>query len=163
MHAASLGEFEQGLPVLQEIKKEYPTYKLLVTFFSPSGYEVKKDTPYADVVTYLPIDTVANAKQFVSLVNPALAVFVKYEIWPNYLSALQQSNIPTILISAIFKKEQIYFKSYGSFMRKALGCFSHFFVQNSTSVALLKSIGRTKVTLSAVSYTHLTLPTTPYV
>ena len=140
IHAASLGEFEQGLPIIEQLKKEYPTYKILVTFFSPSGYEVKKNTAAADMVTYLPMDTTKNVKEFLDLVDPKLAIFVKYEIWPNYLRALNKRKIPTILISALFKDHQIYFKTYGGFMRKALGNFAHIFVQDSKSVALLRGI-----------------------
>jgi len=148
MHAASLGEFEQGLPIIERLKREFPTHKILVTFFSPSGYEVKKDTKAADIVTYLPIDTRQNVKQFVALANPKLAIFVKYEIWPNYLKALKEKQIPTVLVSAIFKEEQIYFKGYGSFMRKALKTFNHIFVQNESSKQLLESIQITNATIS---------------
>ena len=140
MHAASLGEFEQGLPIIEKLKIDFPSYKILVTFFSPSGYEVKKNTKAADVVTYLPIDTLQNAKQFIVLTNPKLAIFVKYEIWPNYLKILKEKEIPTVLVSAIFKKEQVYFKGYGSYMRKALKTFTHIFVQNEGSEKLLASI-----------------------
>ncbi len=140
MHAASLGEFEQGLPIIEKLKIDFPSYKILVTFFSPSGYEVKKNTSAADVVTYLPIDTLQNAKQFIALTNPKLAIFVKYEIWPNYLKILKEKEIPTVLVSAIFKKEQVYFKGYGSYMRKALKTFTHIFVQNEGSEKLLASI-----------------------
>ncbi|PIF00899.1 MAG: 3-deoxy-D-manno-octulosonic acid transferase [Maribacter sp.] len=147
-HVASLGEFEQGLPVIGKIKAEYPTYKILISFFSPSGYEVKKNTPVANAVIYLPIDTLGNAKRFIATVNPKLAIFVKYEIWPNYLKVLGDNNIPTILISAIFKKDQIFFKWYGGIMRKSLGAFTHFFVQDEKSVNLLKGINFSNVTLS---------------
>jgi 3-deoxy-D-manno-octulosonic-acid transferase len=131
IHTASLGEFEQGLPIIERLREEYPSYKILVTFFSPSGYEVKKNSTAADLITYLPLDTQKNAQQFIDLVNPKLAIFVKYEIWPNYLRFLAKNKIPVILISALFKKEQIYFKAYGRFMGKALAAFSHIFVQNS--------------------------------
>jgi 3-deoxy-D-manno-octulosonic-acid transferase len=141
LHTASLGEFEQGLPIIEQLRKDYPAYKILVTFFSPSGYEVKKNTTAADMVTYLPMDTTKNVKRFLDLVNPKLVIFVKYEIWPNYLRALSQRNIPTILISALFKEKQIYFKTLGGFMRKALGNFTHIFVQDSKSIALLGGIG----------------------
>lgn len=147
-HVASLGEFEQGLPVMEKIKAEYPTYQILVSFFSPSGYEVKKNTPVADAVTYLPIDTLNNAKRFIASVNPKLAIFVKYEIWPNYLKVLGDNNIPTVLISAIFRKDQIFFKWYGGIMRKALNTFTHFFVQDEKSVNLLNGIGLQNITLS---------------
>lgn len=148
MHAASLGEFEQGLPIIEKLKHEFPAYKILVTFFSPSGYEVKKNTSAADVVTYLPMDTRHNVKQFVDTVNPKLAIFVKYEIWPNYLFELQAKKIPTVLVSAIFTKNQIYFKGYGSFMRKALATFTHIFVQNEHSQQLLESIQIKNTTIS---------------
>ena len=140
VHVASLGEFEQGLPIIEKLKIEYPSYKILVTFFSPSGYEVKKNTAAADIVTYLPMDTKANVHRFLSLTRPQLTIFVKYEIWPNYLKALKKNGIPTILISAIFKKDQIFFKRYGRFMRTALSAFSHFFVQDHSSKKLLESI-----------------------
>ena len=140
MHAASLGEFEQGLPIIEKLRTEYPSHKILVTFFSPSGYEVKKNTSAADVVCYLPMDTQGNASRFLDIVRPELALFVKYEIWPNYLRELQKRKIPAILISAIFKKEQIYFKGYGGFMRKALKTFSHIFLQDEASKQLLETI-----------------------
>ncbi len=148
MHVASLGEFEQGLPILKQLKLEYPDFKLLVTFFSPSGYEVKKNTNAADIVTYLPMDTRKNAKRFLETVNPQLVLFVKYEIWPNYLKMLAKKEIPTLLISAIFKKEKIYFKTYGGFMRKALNTFTHFFVQDAHSKSLLESLSFNNVTVS---------------
>ena len=148
MHVASLGEFEQGLPLLDELKSEYKSHKIVLTFFSPSGYEVKKNTDVADVVTYLPMDTAANAKKFLDIVRPALIIFVKYEIWPNYLHYLKQKDIPTFLVSGIFRKNQIFFKAYGGFMRKALQSFSHFFVQNENSAVLLKSIGFTNILVS---------------
>ena len=147
-HVASLGEFEQGLPVMEKIKAEYPTYQILISFFSPSGYEVKKNTPVADAVIYLPIDTLDNAKRFITSVNPKLAIFVKYEIWPNYLKVLGDHNIPTVLISSIFRKDQIFFKWYGGIMRKALDTFTHFFVQDEKSVNLLKGIDLNNITLS---------------
>ncbi len=148
VHAASLGEYEQGLPILERMKNTYPKSKILLTFFSPSGYDVKKNTPAADVVTYLPLDTIANAKKFVSYVRPQLVIFIKYEIWPNYLKALQKEKIPTLLISSLFRKQQSFFKWYGSFMRKSLSTFSHFFVQDQGSIDLLKTIGYTNVSLS---------------
>ncbi|WP_285652018.1 3-deoxy-D-manno-octulosonic acid transferase [Allomuricauda sp. NBRC 101325] len=141
MHVASLGEFEQGLPILERLRIEYPNHKLVLTFFSPSGYEIKKNTAAADVVVYLPMDTLSNAKRFLKLVNPDLAIFVKYEIWPNFLQQLKERNIPTLLISAIFSDRQVYFKGYGGFMRKSLSTFSHFFVQDETSKGLLANIG----------------------
>ncbi len=147
VHTASLGEFEQGLPVIEQLKKNYPAYKILVTFFSPSGYEVKKNSSAAHAITYLPLDTIKNAERFVDLVKPKLVIFVKYEIWPNYLKTLGQRKIPILLISALFKEEQIYFKNYGGFMRGTLHHFSHIFVQNTNSVRLLNNIGIKNVTL----------------
>ena len=140
VHTASLGEYEQGLPVIEKLKLNYPNYKMLVTFFSPSGYEIKKNTPTTDYITYLPLDTKFNAKKFIELTNPKLAIFVKYEIWPNYLSVLKEKNIPTLLISALFKKEQIFFKSYGNFMKKSLLGFTQIFVQDDASKKLLETI-----------------------
>ncbi len=148
LHAASLGEFEQGLPIIEKLKIEYPFHKIVVTFFSPSGYEVKKNTTVADVVTYLPFDTRQNVKRFISAINPKLAIFVKYEIWPNYLSELKRKQIPAILVSAIFKKNQIYFKGYGGFMRKSLSTFTHLFVQDDSSKKLLETIRIKNVTIS---------------
>ncbi len=141
MHVASLGEFEQGLPILERLRSNYPEHKLVLSFFSPSGYEVKKDTAIADVVVYLPMDSSYKAKRFLNLVNPELAIFIKYEVWPNYLYHLKKRNTPTILVSAIFSERQIYFKSYGGFMRKSLRKFDHYFVQDKKSQVLLESIG----------------------
>jgi len=140
MHVASLGEFEQGLPILERLRTEYPEHRLVLSFFSPSGYEVKKNTSVADVVIYLPMDSNYKAKRFLELVNPELAIFVKYEVWPNYLHHLQKRNIPTLLVSAIFSERQIYFKPFGGFMRKSLGKFDHYFVQDENSKKLLESI-----------------------
>lgn len=148
MHAASLGEFEQGLPIIEKLRLEFPSYKILVSFFSPSGYEIKKDTAAADIVTYLPIDTIQNVKTFIELTNPTLAIFVKYEIWPNYLKRLKEKQIPVVLVSGIFRKKQIYFKSYGFYMRKALKCFTHIFVQNEASKQLLSSINISNSTVN---------------
>jgi 3-deoxy-D-manno-octulosonic-acid transferase len=148
MHCASLGEFEQGVPILEEFKKHYPNYKIVVTFFSPSGYEVKKNTPLADVVAYLPYDTIKNAKKFISIVHPTLAVFVKYEIWPNYLLELQANNTPALLVSGVFRENQVFFKAHGGFMRKALRTIHHFFVQNEASKTLLKKLDLKNTTVS---------------
>ncbi|SNZ01121.1 3-deoxy-D-manno-octulosonic acid transferase [Flagellimonas pacifica] len=148
MHVASLGEYEQGLPILEKLRTNYPSHKIILTFFSPSGYEVKKDTPYADMVLYLPMDTKYNAKSFLEYVNPEMAIFVKYEIWPNYLHELKRRNIPTLLVSAIFSQRQVFFKWYGRFMRNSLKTFSHFFVQNENSKELLTSIGFNNTTIS---------------
>ena len=147
-HAASLGEFEQGLPVMEEIRTLFPSHKIVLTFFSPSGYEVRKNTVAADVVIYLPIDTPKNAQKFIKIVRPELVFFIKYEYWPNYLNALKKRKIPTFLISGIFRKNQLFFKWYGGFYRKALAAFNHFFVQNSTSKELLWTLNKTNVTVS---------------
>ena len=148
IHAASLGEYEQGLPILERLKKEYPEHKILLTFFSPSGYEVKKNSSPADVVAYLPMDSKSNVKRFLDIANPSIAIFIKYEIWPNYLQELQKRSIPTLLISALFSKRQIFFKSYGGFMRKSLKSFHHFFVQDENSKGLLQNLGFTNMTVS---------------
>ena len=148
IHAASLGEYEQGLPILERLKKEYPEHKILLTFFSPSGYEVKKNSSPADVVAYLPMDSKSNVKRFLDIANPSIAIFIKYEIWPNYLQELQKRSIPTLLISALFSKRQVFFKSYGGFMRKSLKSFHHFFVQDENSKGLLQNLGFTNVTVS---------------
>lgn len=146
LHAASLGEFEQGLPVAKALRAQ--GYKVLITFFSPSGYEVRKHTPDADIVVYLPLDTPANARRFVQLVQPVMAIFVKYEFWVHYLAQLKKKQVPTYLLSGIFRKNQIFFKPYGGLMRSALRCFTHFFVQNELSAQLLNSLGFTNVTVS---------------
>ncbi len=148
VHCASLGEFEQGLPVIEKIKAGYPQYKTLVTFFSPSGYEIKKNSDEADFLTYLPLDTQRNAERFLNSAKPRLAIFIKYEIWPNYLRALQKKDIPTLLVSGIFRTNQIFFKKYGGFMRNALKTFSHIFVQDERSEWLLYSILIQKVTVN---------------
>ncbi len=147
-HAASLGEFEQGLPVMERIKKQFPNHKIIVTFFSPSGYEVRKNNSIADVTVYLPLDTQSNAKQFVDLVHPELVFFIKYEFWPNYLNELKIRNIKTYLISGIFRENQAFFKWYGGFYRKALLAFDYFFVQNDSSKKLIQSIGFNNVKIS---------------
>ena len=147
-HCASLGEFEQGRPIIEKCKKEFSNYKILVTFFSPSGYEVRKDYTFADVVSYLPLDTKRNARKFIEIVNPAIAIFVKYEFWPNLLRELKAKEVKTILVSGIFRKEQSFFKNYGSWMKKSLKTFDHFFVQNKNSKELLKQIGYTNTTIS---------------
>ena len=147
-HAASLGEFEQGRPVIEQVKKEFPSHKILLTFFSPSGYEIRKNYALADVVCYLPMDSKKNVKRFLDMLNLELAIFIKYEFWPNYLHALRQRNISTILVSGIFRKNQIFFKSYGAFMRKSLRSFDHFFVQDQVSKDLLNTIHQTNVAIS---------------
>lgn len=147
-HAASLGEFEQGLPVIEKIKEKHPHYKVVVTFFSPSGYEVRKNSKVADVIVYLPMDTKSNAEKFLKAVHPEMAFFIKYEYWPNYLNELKKQQIPTYLISGIFREKQVFFKWYGGFYRKALNTFDHFFVQNARSKELLLKIGKTNITVS---------------
>jgi 3-deoxy-D-manno-octulosonic-acid transferase len=147
-HAASLGEYEQGLPVIEAIKQHFPNHKIVLTFFSPSGYEVRKNNTIADVTVYLPLDTISNAKQFVQMVHPEMVFFIKYEFWPNYLRELKNQNINTYLISGIFREKQLFFKWYGGFYRKALHTFDYFFVQNEGSKTLLKSIGFTNVKVS---------------
>ena len=148
IHCASLGEFEQGLPILEQLKKQYQNHKIVVSFFSPSGYEVKKDSPVADVFVYLPLDTKKNAKRFLNIVHPDVAIFVKYEFWPNYLAELKHRNIKTILVSGIFRQDQAFFKSYGKWMQKSLKTFNHFFVQNEASKTLLNNIQFKNVTVA---------------
>ena len=140
-HAASLGEFEQGRPLMEQIKKSYPQYKILLTFFSPSGYEVRKNYEGADIITYLPIDTVGNARQFLRTVRPVMAFFIKYEFWYNYLHILQYRGIPAYSVSSIFRPDQVFFKWYGRGYGRVLKCFTRFFVQNEESRKLLESIG----------------------
>ncbi len=147
-HCASLGEFEQGVPLMETFKEKYPNFKLVVTFFSPSGYEIKKNSPIADVIVYLPLDTPKNAKKFIQLTHPSLAIFIKYEFWPNYLFQLKKKSIKTVLVSGLFRDNQLFFKPYGGFMRKALDSFTHFFVQDVTSEELLKQIDFNNVTIS---------------
>ncbi|WP_306353782.1 3-deoxy-D-manno-octulosonic acid transferase [Flavobacterium sp. '19STA2R22 D10 B1'] len=147
-HAASLGEYEQGLPVIEQIKKHFPQHKIVITFFSPSGYEVRKNATVADVICYLPLDTPSNAKKFITAIHPEMVFFIKYEYWPNYLKELKNKEIPTYLISGIFRENQMFFKWYGGFYRNALNTFNHFFVQNGTSKELLNRLGKTNVTVS---------------
>lgn len=139
-HCSSLGEFEQGRPVLEKLKSKNPNSKFLLTFFSPSGYEIRKDYKGADWVFYLPLDSKANAKRFFDIVNPSLVVFVKYDYWYHYLIECKQRNIPLLLVSGIFRKDQLFFKWYGNLHRKMLNCFTHFFVQDKESFQLLQSI-----------------------
>ncbi|UMB59350.1 3-deoxy-D-manno-octulosonic acid transferase [Lutibacter sp. A80] len=145
MHCASLGEFEQGRPILEKIKEKHPSKKLVLTFFSPSGYEIRKNYNGADVVCYLPLDSKKNAKIFLDIIHPETAIFVKYEFWPNLLKELKTRNINTILISGIFRENQAFFKWYGGFMREALQTFSYFFVQDKLSETLLKKINLNNV------------------
>jgi 3-deoxy-D-manno-octulosonic-acid transferase len=147
-HAASLGEYEQGLPVIEKIKAKFPTHKIVVTFFSPSGYEVRKNNTVADVTVYLPLDTKSNAQQFLKLVHPEMVFFIKYEYWPNYLNELKKQNIKTYLISGVFREKQAFFKWYGGFYRNALQSFDYFFVQNESAKKLLQSIGFANVKIS---------------
>lgn len=147
-HAASLGEYEQGLPVIEKIKTEYPSHKIVVTFFSPSGYEVRKNNTVADATIYLPLDTKTNAKKFLKMVHPEMAFFIKYEYWLNYLNELKTTKTPTYLISGIFRKNQMFFKWYGGFYRKALDSFTYFFVQNEASKKLLLQLGKSNVAIS---------------
>ncbi|PZR29896.1 MAG: 3-deoxy-D-manno-octulosonic acid transferase [Azospira oryzae] len=148
VHCASLGEFEQGRPIIESFKKEFADHKILLTFFSPSGYEVRKNYPLADYVFYLPWDTSSNAKRFVEMTKPVMALFVKYEFWLNYSMELKRRNIPLLSVSAIFRTDQLFFQSYGGFYRTILKQFTYFFVQNDESVKLLKSIGITNCQLA---------------
>ncbi|HOG25075.1 MAG TPA: glycosyltransferase N-terminal domain-containing protein [Bacteroidales bacterium] len=140
MHCASLGEFEQGRPVLEAFRQQHPDKKILLTFFSPSGYQIRKNTPLADYVFYLPLDTPRNARRFLGLINPCAAVFVKYEFWYFYLTTLKKRNIPTYLISARFRPEQPFFKKYGILFRRMLSCYTHIFVQDDRSLRLLSAL-----------------------
>lgn len=147
-HCASLGEFEQGRPVIEAYRKINPTHKILLTFFSPSGYEIRKNYSGVDWVFYLPLDTKNNVKRFLNIVKPQKVVFVKYEFWCNYLNQLNKNNVPVYLVSAIFRKQQMFFKWYGGWYRKILKCFTHIFVQNYESLLLLKSINVNNVTIA---------------
>lgn len=144
-HAASLGEFEQGRPVIETFREENPQFKVLLTFFSPSGYEIRRDYNKADYIFYLPIDTRKNVSKFINLINPDIAVFIKYEFWYNYIKGLHKNNTPIFFISSIFRKQQHFFKWYGGWFKSQLKQISYFFVQNDESVALLKSIGINQV------------------
>jgi 3-deoxy-D-manno-octulosonic-acid transferase len=148
MHCASLGEFEQGRPVIEGIKKRMPQYKILLTFFSPSGYEVRKNYQHADIVCYLPPDTPHNAELFTALFNPEKVIFVKYEFWNNYISAIRRRNIPLYLISGVFSEGQYFFKWYGGFFRKILGKFTNMFVQDQRSYELLRRYGLQNVSIA---------------
>ena len=146
-HAASLGEFEQGRPLMEQLRREHPEYKILLTFFSPSGYEVRKDYAGADIICYLPLDTVANARRFLRTVRPVMAFFIKYEFWYNYLHILRHRQVPVYSVSSIFRPGQIFFRWYGRQYAHVLKCFSHFYVQNEVSRDLLATIGITDVTV----------------
>ena len=147
-HCASLGEYEQGVPVIKKIKEEFPDHKIIVSFFSPSGFEVKKNDKLADCTVYLPLDTPKNAKNLIDLLQPSVAIFIKYEFWPNYLFELKKKSIPTILVSGLFRKDQVFFKFYGGFMRRTLNSFSHFFVQDQLSKNLLEQLKISQVSVS---------------
>ena len=146
-HAASLGEFEQGRPLMEELRREHPEYKILLTFFSPSGYEVRKNYEGADIITYLPLDTITNARRFLRAVRPVMAYFIKYEFWYNYLHILKHRGVPVYSVSSIFRPDQVFFKWYGRQYGKVLNCFTHFFVQNEVSKELLAKIGIKNVTI----------------
>lgn len=144
-HAASLGEFEQGRPLIEHLRETHPEYKILLTFFSPSGYEVRKNYEGADIICYLPLDTIRNARRFLRAVKPVMAFFIKYEFWYNYLHILQHRGVPTYSVSSIFRPDQIFFQWYGRQYGRVLKCFTHFFVQNMESKALLAKLGITDV------------------
>ena len=140
-HAASLGEFEQGRPLMEQLRKKHPEYKILLTFFSPSGYEVRKNYEGADIICYLPLDTITNARRFLRAIRPVMAFFIKYEFWYNYLHILKHRGVPVYSVSSIFRPDQIFFKWYGRQYSRVLKCFTHFFVQNEVSKELLAKIG----------------------
>ena len=147
-HAASLGEFEQGRPIMERLRREHPEYKILLTFFSPSGYEVRKNYEGADIICYLPLDTPINAIRFLRLVRPVMAYFIKYEFWYNYLHILKYRHVPAYSVSSIFRPDQIFCKWYAKKYAGVLHCITHFFVQNEQSKELLAKIGITDVTIS---------------
>ena len=146
-HAASLGEFEQGRPLMEQLRREHPEYKILLTFFSPSGYEVRKNYEGADIITYLPLDTITNARRFLRTIRPVMAFFIKYEFWYNYLHILRHRGIPVYSVSSIFRPGQVFFRWYGKQYSRVLKCFTHFFVQNEVSRELLSTIGIDNVTV----------------
>lgn len=147
-HCASLGEFEQGRPVIEAFRGQFPEYKIILTFFSPSGYEIRKNYPLADYICYLPLDTPANARRWVRLIRPQVALFVKYEFWYFYLRELRQADVPTVLFSGIFRANQVFFKPWGGLHRQMLRCFSQLFVQNTASVRLLEGLGLKHISLA---------------
>ncbi len=147
-HCASLGEYEQGLPVFKVLREHYKQHKIVLSFFSPSGYEIRKNSPIADIIIYLPLDSKSHAKRFIDIVNPELTIFVKYDIWPNFLNELKRRSLRAILISAAFRKNQSYFKFHGAELRRALFAFEHIFTQNEASKSLLQSINYNEVTVS---------------
>ena len=148
MHCASLGEFEQGKPLINRIKNDFPSYSIVITFFSPSGYEIEKNFKGADYIFYLPYDSPKHAKKFIELIDPTLVLWVKYEYWYYYLLELKRKNIPTLLISGAFRKDQPFFKWYGNLWKKMLDSFSHYFLQNNSSKVLLENIGVKNITVS---------------
>ncbi|MBR4722663.1 MAG: 3-deoxy-D-manno-octulosonic acid transferase [Muribaculaceae bacterium] len=148
IHASSLGEFEQGRPLIEMIRRERPDCHVVLSFFSPSGYEVRHDYAEADAVVYLPFDLPKNAERFIDIVKPEMAIFVKYEFWGNYLSALHRRGIPTYIISSIFRRGQIFFRPWGGMFRKMLRCFTHIYVQDDASRSMLADIGVTNVTVA---------------
>ncbi len=148
IHASSLGEFEQGRPLIEMLKKEKPEKKIVLSFFSPSGYDVRHDFPLVDAVCYMPFDTISNVNKFIDALHPEMAIFIKYEFWGNYLQELHRRNIPTYIISAIFRPSQAFFKPWGSMFRSMLRCFDHIFVQDQTSMTLLAGIGINNVTVA---------------
>ena len=146
-HAASLGEFEQGRPLMEQMRREHPEYKILLTFFSPSGYEVRKNYEGADIICYLPLDTITNAQRFLRTIRPVMAFFIKYEFWYNYLHILKHRGVPVYSVSSIFRPDQVFFKWYGRQYGRVLNCFTHFFVQNEISKELLAKLGLNNVTV----------------
>ena len=146
-HAASLGEFEQGRPLMEQLRRDHPEYKILLTFFSPSGYEVRKNYEGADIVCYLPLDTIRNARRFLRAIRPVMAFFIKYEFWYNYLHILRHRGVPVYSVSSIFRPGQIFFRWYGRQYSRVLKCFSHFYVQNDVSRDLLATLGINNVTV----------------
>lgn len=148
VHAASLGEFEQGRPVLEAIRQQYPSYKILLTFFSPSGYEVRKDYKGADYIYYLPLDTPRNARRFLEIARPQLAIFIKYEFWYHFLTALYRQHVPTLLVSGVFRPGQVFFRWYGGMFRRLLVQLTHIFVQNDSSLACLEQLGISRASVA---------------
>ena len=147
-HAASLGEFEQGRPLMEQLRREHPEYKILLTFFSPSGYEVRKNYEGADIICYLPLDTIVNARRFLRAIQPVMAFFIKYEFWYNYLHILKHRGVPVYSVSSIFRPGQVFFRWYGKQYSRVLKCFTHFYVQNEVSKQLLAKLGITNVSVS---------------
>lgn len=146
VHAASLGEFEQGRPVIEGFREQFPGWQIVLTFYSPSGFEIRKNYPHADFIAYLPADTRRNARDFLQIIQPDAAIFIKYEFWANYLFALRKRRVPTLLVSALFRENQPFFRRYGGLWRSMLRCFTHIFVQNEASKKMLQSIGFQNIT-----------------